>query len=185
MNGENLLDLDEMEQRFQTVVRGRAWKEVEQAVAAADLLLIFGNGGNLAVAQHAAADLVRLTDKRAIAPGGSVAVTSVANEFGFADWLAAWLLDELRGRSAGTGAGAVALGLSCSGASPSVIGALRAAGEEVGVVPVLLTASTPRQRPPGLVVELGARYYHSAETLMSLLMYQLAVASGAVPRRLD
>lgn len=186
MSGNETLDLDSIERRFQDVVARDEWRAVERAVAAAGTLLIFGNGGNLAVAQHAAADLARLTDKRTAAPRSAVEVSALANDFGFDGWLERWLRDELRG---GEGEGrrdrsdAVAVGLSCSGVSAGVMRALEAAAD-VGASPVLLSAVPPADRPCGLTVVLGARYYHSAEVLMSLLAYQLAVACGARPRGL-
>lgn len=185
MSGNSDLDLDSIERRFQAVVGSPPWRDFEQAAVTADALLFFGNGGNLAVAQHAAADLLRLTDKRVSAPGAAVTVTALANEVGFDGWLEQWLRDELRSSSSIQPHGVVAVGLSCSGVSPSVMNALRVASEEKLAVPVLLTSRPPRNPPPGLVIELGASYYHSAEVLMSLLMYQLAVACGGRLRRLE
>ena len=147
----------------------------------ADALLIFGTGGNLAIAQHAEADLLRLTEKRISAPGGSVAVTALANEFGEEEWLSMWALDELRG--AGQADGVAAIGLSCSGVSLAVMAALRDLGVR-GAIPILIAGKSPRQVEVEHLIELDARFYHRAETLMSLLMYQLAVACGGQPKRL-
>jgi phosphoheptose isomerase len=185
MNSDSELDLDSIERRFQAVVGSEPWRDLERAVIAADALVLFGNGGNLAVSQHAAADLLRLTDKRVSAPGAAVTVTALANEVGFDGWLEQWLRDELRPPSSVQSPGVVVIGLSCSGVSPAVMNALRVASEEKMAVSALITSRPPGNPPADLVIELGASYYHSAEVLMSLLMYQLAVACGGRLRRLE
>jgi phosphoheptose isomerase len=89
-------------------------------------LLLFGNGGSAADAQHVAAELVgRFTRERvalaalALTTDTSV-LTSVANDYAF-DRVFARQVEAL-GK-----AGDVALGISTSGASPNVVAALEAA----------------------------------------------------------
>jgi len=184
MSRNETLDLDSIERRFQDIVTSDQWQGIERAVDAAKTILVFGNGGNLAVAQHAAADLARLTSKRVAAPGGAVAVSALANEFGFDFWLEQWLRDELRGSEPEARASdVVTIGLSCSGVSQGVMRALEAAAS-LGGSPVLLSGLPPTNPPQALTVVLDTVYYHSAEVLMTLLTYQLAVGCGARPRRL-
>jgi phosphoheptose isomerase len=91
-------------------------------------LLLFGNGGSAADAQHVAAELVgRFTRERvalaAIALTTDTSVlTSVGNDYAF-DRVFARQVEAL-GRP-----GDVALGISTSGASPNVVAALEAARE--------------------------------------------------------
>ena len=89
-------------------------------------LLLFGNGGSAADAQHVAAELVgRFTRERvalaamALTTDTSV-LTSVGNDYAF-DRVFARQVEAL-GRP-----GDVALGISTSGASPNVVAALEAA----------------------------------------------------------
>ena len=108
----------------------RALLEAAAAIVAAfghgGKLLIFGNGGSAADAQHVAAELVGRfeRDRRglpAVALTADAAVTtSVANDYGY-DAVFARQIEAL-GR-----AGDVALGISTSGRSPNVVKGLEAA----------------------------------------------------------
>jgi phosphoheptose isomerase len=100
-------------------------------------LLIFGNGGSAADAQHAAAELVgRFARERgglaalALTSDSSV-VTSVANDYGY-DRIFARQIEAL-GRP-----GDVALGISTGGASANVVAALGAA-RRAGLKTIALT----------------------------------------------
>src|SRR4029079_4501775 len=96
------------------------------ALRAGGKLLIFGNGGSAADAQHVAAELVGRFEREraalaavALTTDASV-LTSVANDYAFERVFARQL--EGLGRK-----GDVALGLSTSGASPNVVAGLVAA----------------------------------------------------------
>ena len=100
-------------------------------------LLIFGNGGSAADAQHLATELVgRFTRERVALPAIALTtdtsiLTAVANDYGF-DRVFARQIEAL-GRP-----GDVAFGISTSGQSPSVLKALDAAGAR-GLTTVALT----------------------------------------------
>jgi len=89
-------------------------------------LLVFGNGGSAADAQHVAADLVGrfLRERRGLAAialtTDSSVLTSVANDYSFERVFARQV--EALGRT-----GDVAFGISTSGRSPNVVGALETA----------------------------------------------------------
>ena len=99
---------------------------IVDALAGGGKLLLFGNGGSAADAQHVAAELVgRFTRERvalaalALTTDTSV-LTSVGNDYAFERVFARQV--EALGRP-----GDVALGISTSGASPNVVAALEAA----------------------------------------------------------
>jgi phosphoheptose isomerase len=99
---------------------------IVEALGRGGKLLLFGNGGSAADAQHVAAELVgRFTRERvalaamALTTDTSV-LTSVGNDYSF-DRVFARQVEAL-GRP-----GDVALGISASGASPNVVAALEAA----------------------------------------------------------
>lgn len=173
-----VLPLDSIEARFHRIVRGERWVDVEERMRAAERVFIIGNGGNLAVAQHAATDLVRLTEKAAHAPGDAVSTTALANDGGFEGWLAQWVHNALRGSASD---GTLLIGLSCSGVSPAVMRALQEA-QQTGVDTVLISAVEPVAEAASAVIVLDTEYFHSAEILMTLLMYQLALAAGGAAR---
>jgi D-sedoheptulose 7-phosphate isomerase len=111
-------------------------------------LLLFGNGGSAAQAQHLAAEFVgRLTRKRAALPAialstDGVMVTSLANDFGFASVFA-------RQIEAIAKQGDVAIVISTSGASPNAIQGVVAA-RRLGLASIGLIGK-PHSQLHGLV----------------------------------
>ncbi len=112
---------------------------IAASFAAGGKLLVFGNGGSAADAQHAAAELVgRFQRERAalaavaLTTDASV-LTAVANDYAF-DRVFARQVEAL-GRT-----GDVALGITTSGRSPNVVAALEAARAR-GLVTIALTGA--------------------------------------------
>jgi len=120
---------------------------VESVVAVADAItkslkqggsvLVFGNGGSAADAQHFAAELVGRYEKdRKAWPAIALttdtsALTAIGNDYGFERVFARQI--EALGRT-----GDVAIGISTSGKSPNVLRALEAAKDR-GLVTIALT----------------------------------------------
>jgi D-sedoheptulose 7-phosphate isomerase len=100
-------------------------------------VLVFGNGGSAAEAQHFAAELVGryMRERRAVAAVAlttdTSALTAIGNDYGF-DRVFARQIEAL-GRS-----GDIALGISTSGASPNVLEGLRTA-RQLGLKTVAFT----------------------------------------------
>lgn len=107
---------------------GRAIEEVVHTLRAGGKILLFGNGGSAADAQHIAAEFVnRYLVERPPLPAIALttdtsALTSIANDFGFADLFAKQI------RALGK-AGDVAIALSTSGNSANVLRALEVCQE--------------------------------------------------------
>ena len=103
-----------------------AAQAVSDALKAGHKLLVFGNGGSAADAQHMACELVgRFQRERAAMPvialtTDTSVLTSVGNDYSFRQVFARQV--EALGRP-----GDVALGISTSGESPNVVAALQAA----------------------------------------------------------
>jgi D-sedoheptulose 7-phosphate isomerase len=110
---------------------------VATSIAAGGKLLLFGNGGSAADAQHAAAELVgRFQRERAALPAVALTtdtsvLTSLGNDYGFERVFARQI--EALGR-----AGDVACGITTSGRSANVVAALEAAKAR-GLVTIALT----------------------------------------------
>jgi D-sedoheptulose 7-phosphate isomerase len=110
------------------------------ALAQGHKLLLFGNGGSAADAQHFATELVVRYQKnrraiRALAlTTDTSALTAIGNDFGFDDLFA-------RQIEALCSAGDVAIGISTSGNSENIVRGLRAARQQ-GAVTVALTGGT-------------------------------------------
>jgi len=106
----------------------RAVDLLHDAFASGHKLLVFGNGGSSADAQHLTAELVgRFMAERRALPAialttNQAVLTAWSNDYSFEDVFA-------RQIEALGAAGDVALGISTSGASPNVVNALRRARE--------------------------------------------------------
>lgn len=115
----------------------RAARAVEGALRAGGKVLLFGNGGSAADAQHVAAELVgRFARERAPLPAVALttdtsALTAIANDYGFEHVFARQLL--ALGR-----AGDVAIAISTSGRSKNVLVAVEAARSR-GLTVIALT----------------------------------------------
>ena len=114
-----------------------AAEAIRAAFAIGGKLLIFGNGGSAADAQHLAAELVGRFEREregmaaiALTTDTSI-VTSVANDFTF-DWVFARQIEALGRRDD------VALGISTSGRSANVLTAIEAANAR-GMKTIALT----------------------------------------------
>ena len=143
---------------------------VAAAIRAGGKVLAFGNGGSATQAQHFAAELVvRYKGDRpglpavALVCDGAI-LTACANDYSY-DYVFARQVEAL-GRS-----GDVALALSTSGTSPSVVKALVAARER-GMVTVLVTgtrwAAEAARWDHGLVVP-SAETAHVQEVTLAVL----------------
>ncbi|NTU51476.1 MAG: SIS domain-containing protein, partial [Candidatus Aminicenantes bacterium] len=114
-----------------------AAEAVSASLRAGGKILVFGNGGSAAEAQHFAAELVNGFARRDKAPIPAVALTTdascltaIGNDRGFAEVFSRQV--EALGRP-----GDAALALTTSGVSPDVVGALRSARAK-GLVTVAL-----------------------------------------------
>lgn len=124
-------------QHAQPVIEAAA--AIGAALEAGGKLLLFGNGGSAADAQHVAAELVGRFERErtgmaamALTTDASV-LTSIANDYGFERVFARQV--EALGRQ-----GDVAFGISTSGASPNVVHALVAA-RALGLQTIALTGN--------------------------------------------
>lgn len=118
---------------------------VVDAYRAGGKLIVFGNGGSAADAQHIAAEFVgRFERERDALPAlalsvNTSAITAIANDYGYEEVFAR----QLRGLGA---KGDVALAISTSGRSENVTRGLRAA-RELGMTTVGLTGGTGGDMP--------------------------------------
>ena len=117
------------------------------AVRAGRKVLVFGNGGSAAEAQHFAAELVNGLSRRDAPPVAAVALTAdtsaltaIGNDRGF-DFVFSRQIEAL-GSS-----GDVALAMTTSGASVNVLKALRTARAK-GLVTIALTGEKPSRIAP-------------------------------------
>lgn len=177
-----MLNFENLDEKFVRIVNSTEWKELQDKFNSSDEIYVLGHGGNLAVADHAATDISRLSNgtKNAISPSSSVVATSLINDTSFNEWMVAWLNQRTCARTTSQIKNSLVLGVSSSGTSTDVIKALQWASN-LGMNVAIITSKPLKERVDNLTtIELGAEYYHTSEVLTLLLTYQLTHGSGNV-----
>ncbi|NIO04478.1 MAG: SIS domain-containing protein [Proteobacteria bacterium] len=136
-------------------------RAIVQALEAGNKVLLFGNGGSAADAQHIAAEFVnRISMERPPLPALSLVtdpsvLTSISNDYSFSEVFAKQI------KALGK-AGDIAVGISTSGNSPNLVRAFEVA-REIGITTVALIGS-------------------NGGTMAELADYALIVPSSKTPR---
>ena len=175
-----MLNFENLDEKFVSIVNSESWKELQEKFNNSGEIFVLGHGGNLAVADHAAVDITRLSNgtKNAMCPGSGVVATSLINDVGFDQWMVTWLNQRTCTRTKSQLQNSLVLGVSSSGTSTDVIKALQWANDQ-GMNIAMITSRPINVKVPNLtIVELGAEYYHTAEVLTLLLTYELTHGSG-------
>ena len=163
-----MLDIENFDRKFEHIVNSEQWKNLESAFNEAEVVYIFGNGGNMGVADHAAIDISRLTDKNAQCPGSGVRATSIIGDTSFEEWFKVWLEMVSRGVDPSK---CIVIGLSCSTtglSSNSIVNALNWAIEN-GMKASLFSAQ-PKEKLDKRIIPIiqYTKYYHTSERLSSI-----------------
>ena len=175
-----MLDFEDVGQKFKDVVASAEWAELQEKFNNCDDIYVLGHGGNLAVADHTAVDITRLSNgqKNAMCPGSGVVATSFINDTNFDQWMVNWLSCRTAVRTPLQMKKSLVYGISSSGKSTDVVKALQWASE-MGMQTVLITGQPMTTKVSGLTtVLLNTEYYHTCEVLTLLLQYQLTHGSG-------
>lgn len=177
-----MLNFENIGDKFVATVATAEWKHLQEKFNRCDDIYVLGHGGNLAVADHAAVDMTRLSNgtKNAICPGSAVVATSFINDTNFDQWMVSWLTARTSTKTKAQMGKSLILGVSSSGKSVDIIKALQW-GKDNGMEIAMITSLPIPAEIPGLTeVVLGANYYHTAEVLTLLLTYELTHGSGKV-----
>ena len=175
-----MLNIENIGERFVEIVNSSEWQAFQEKFNNCDDIYVLGHGGNLAVADHTAVDITRLSNgrKNAMCPSSGVVATSFINDTNFEQWMVNWLDCRTAVRSEAEMKRSLVYGISSSGKSTDVIKALQWASER-GMQVALVTGQPMTVPIPRLtMVELGTEFYHSTEVLTLLLQYQLTHGSG-------
>tara|TARA_R110000851_G_scaffold133481_1_gene268382 strand:- start:13297 stop:14265 length:969 start_codon:yes stop_codon:yes gene_type:complete len=177
-----MLNFENLDEKFVKIVNSNNWKDLQNKFNNCNDIYVLGHGGNLAVADHAAVDITRLSNgtKNAMCPGSGIVATSLINDVGFDQWMVAWLNQRSSTRTSSQIKQSLVLGISSSGASTDVIKGLQWAQDQ-GMSVAMITSRPLNVKVPNLtIIALGAEYYHTAEVLTLLLTYELTHGSGNV-----
>ena len=177
-----MLNFENIGDRFIQVVHTDEWAELQEKYNNCNDIYVLGHGGNMAVADHAAVDMTRLSNgtKNAICPSSGVVATSYINDTSFEHWMVNWLIARTSTRNVSQMKKSLVLGISSSGNSIDILKALQWA-QANGMQVAMITSKDISVEVDELTkVVLGANYYHTAEVLTLLLTYQLTHGSGNV-----
>ena len=177
-----MLNFENIGDKFVQVVHTAEWEQLQEKYNQCDDIYVLGHGGNMAVADHAAVDMTRLSNgtKNAICPSSGVVATSYINDTSFEQWMVNWLIARTSTRTAPQMKKSLVLGISSSGNSIDILKALQWAQANGMQIAMLTSKDIPMQIDELTKVVLGADYYHTAEVLTLLLTYQLTHGSGNV-----
>jgi phosphoheptose isomerase len=175
-----MLDFENLGEKFVQVVNSPEWLELQEKFNNCDDIYVLGHGGNLAVADHTAVDITRLSNgqKNAICPSSACLATSYINDSSFDQWMVNWLAHRTATRTPAQMKRSLVYGISSSGRSTDIAKALQWASDN-GMETALVTGQPMKEKVTGLTtVLLNTEYYHTCEVLTLLLQYQLTHGSG-------
>lgn len=173
-----MVDFENFNSKIENIANSKEWKEVEKIFTNSENVFLIGNGGNMGVADHAAVDMSRLTDKNVLCPGSGITATSIIGDNSFDSWFKVWL--EHRFRTINK-AKSVVIAFSCSTnseSSNSIIEALNFSVENN--VEAVLIAAVPKIDLNSKIkfINQDTIYYHTSEVLSLALTYQLIHSAG-------
>ncbi len=172
------IKLENIEDKFNKIIETEEWLKLQKSYSNATNVFFFGHGGNMGVADHAAIDSSRLTDKNIIAPGSAITVTSLIADNDFNSWVKNWLETRSRGLD---NSKCLAVGFSCSlnnESSNCIVNALNWADENKMDSAMISAQYNPCGNPNITKIVQNAEYYHTSEILSLALTYQLIHGAG-------
>ena len=174
-----MLDIEQFDSKFRGIACSPEFKRLKELYKDATHVFYFGHGGNLSIAEHAAIDASRLTDKNIHAPGGGVLCTSIQSDTNFNDWLMHWLEIRTRGIDKTK---CLAIGMSCSttGTSSDCLATALNWASDNGIPSCLWAAQAKEGGINEDVIQViqNAKYYHTSELLSLALTYELIDGAG-------
>ena len=164
---------------FESLIQSDIWEKIQSDFNFCSRILTVGNGGNLAVCDHGAIDIARLTNKSASAPGSGILASSLINDVSHDQWVKNWLSICLRGLSDDLIEKTMIIGVSSSGYSKNICLALDHALEK-GCKACLISAQVPHIKGDYNTLILNVDEYHTSEVLTLSLFYQLIHGAGFI-----
>lgn len=173
-----IVDMEDVQNKFSTILNSKEWLLLEKDFISSDHVFIVGNGGNMSIADHAAVDISRLTDKNAICPGSGVVATSIISDNSFEVWFTKWIEQRLRYLDASK---VLILAMSCSTTGASSISLVNALSNSAksGAKCHMICAQEKKNKVSKInFINQEVKYYHTSEVLSTMLFYQLIHAAG-------
>ena len=173
----SLLPTESLDSLLGDVVESNEWKRAQKDFNEVEVIYVVGNGGNLAVADHGAVDITRLSDKLAIAPGSGILATSIIGDSSFNDWFTNWLSANIQPSSRRNDKSMV-IGVSSSGTASNIVKCLEYADSN-GMKTLMIASRKIKKHKSINTVCIGTDFYHTGEVVSLMLFYQLIHGSGS------
>lgn len=173
-NIKPLCNFENIENKIGEIINTPNWKSLIENFKKAEHIYVIGNGGNWAVATHAAVDLARLTNKKVFSLDSTCYVTSIANDAGYENVFAKWLnlYADKKKKS-------LLISFSATGTSKNIVNAINWSKKRKNFDNFLLTAQHKKNKNyKTKVINLGLKYFHSAELLVFMLFYEMVYQIG-------
>jgi hypothetical protein len=177
----HVLNSDSLDQLFVDLLKTPQWHDLKTSFNKSSLVFIVGNGGNLAVADHGAVDITRLSQKLAIAPGSGILATSIIGDNCIDTWFTNWISAHIDAFDEELLSKSCIIGVSSSGTASNIVSCLDFASSHGISAHILSARNVPPDEKLDSInyVEIGTDYYHTGEVISLLLFYQLIHESGA------
>ena len=168
---------EDFSSKFENIINSQIWQKAQSDFNLSKNILTVGNGGNLAVCDHGAIDIARLTDKNSSAPGSGILASSLINDTTHDLWVKNWLAISMRSMTEQNKKETMLIGVSSSGYSKNICLALNLA-QENNMKTLLITAQESKIKGSYNTVVLNVNEYHTSEVLTLSLFYQLIHSAG-------
>ena len=172
----NLLPMADFNALHEKIVKSDEWQSLQKCFNDSKNIILVGHGGNLAIADHGAVDISRLSSnkKTTFCPGSAITGTSLINDTSFDTWLKNWLIGFEESIDVNK---TLLIGISSSGRS-SDISCLFDYCQSKNFTTALITAKASTDIPSDIEVVTDTITYHESEIMALTLCYQLVHGFG-------
>ena len=172
----NLLPMEDFNYGHKKIVESEDWQNLQLVFNRCKNIIIVGHGGNLAIADHGAVDISRLSQNRktTFCPGSAITGTSLINDQSFDTWLKHWLIGFENSIDISD---TLVIGISSSGRS-SDIKCLFEYCNKKDYTTALITAKFSEEISANIQVVTKSQTYHESEIMALTLCYQLVHGYG-------
>lgn len=171
------IDFENIEEKSKKIFSSTKYDELVESINKAKKIFVIGNGGLHFVASHMATDMTRLIDNKVVYSFDSFGfITSNSNDHGFDQVFIKWLNSMT---SVENPEDCLVVGLSCSGNSSNIIGALHNADKE-NISTFMISGQKSKilkEDINELVFE--CEYFHTVEVLCMMMFYDLIHRVGS------
>jgi phosphoheptose isomerase len=174
----SIVDMENLSLKFDEIINSQEWLSLEKDFKETNNVFVLGNGGNLSVADHAAIDITRLTDKKAICPGSGITATSIIGDNSFEVWFQKWVEYNMRFLNP-KDITLIAFSCSTTGASSSsLLRALEWAADRGGRCHMICAREKSLKPARINFINQDVVYYHTSEVISTMMFYQLIHCAG-------